>query len=88
MAALFRLGIYTPDKIVFEAEVSALCVPEDSGYLGVLAHHAPLLSTLSPGKITFKDKAGAVKVLNSPGRGVLQVVNNQVHVLLDSCDAP
>ena len=84
MPALFKLSRYTPEKTVFDAESSSLCVPEDSGYLGVLAHHAPLICTLVPGKVTFKDKLGNLNALSSTGQGVLEVANNQANVLLDS----
>jgi F-type H+-transporting ATPase subunit epsilon len=84
MPALFKLSICTPEKTVFDAESSSLCVPEDSGYLGVLAHHAPLICTLVPGKVTFKDKLGKLNTMRSTGQGLLEVLNNQVNVLLDS----
>jgi F-type H+-transporting ATPase subunit epsilon len=83
MAPLFKLSIYTPGKIVFDAQVSSLCVPEESGYLGVLARHAPLISTLKPGKITFKDEEGSWKTIPSAGKGVFEITNNRVIILLD-----
>ncbi len=84
MPPLFRLNIYTPEKTIFDAQVSSLCIPEESGYLGVLAHHAPLISTLMPGEITFKDKEGSLNTVHSLSKGVFEIANNRVIILLDS----
>jgi len=81
---LFNLSIYTPEKTIFDAQVSSVCIPEESGYMGVLAHHAPLISTLIPGKITFKEMGGNLNMVHSASRGVFEIVNNRVIILLDS----
>lgn len=83
MPPLFRLNIYTPEKTILDTQVSSLCIPEESGYLGVLAHHAPLISTLIPGKITFKDAGGSLNTISSQGKGVFEIANNRVTILLD-----
>jgi F-type H+-transporting ATPase subunit epsilon len=84
MLPLFKLNIYTPEKIVFDSEVSSLCVPEESGYMGVLAHHIPLISTLRPGTITFKDMEGNLNEIHSSGEGILEIGDNKAVLLLDS----
>jgi F-type H+-transporting ATPase subunit epsilon len=84
MPSLFGLEIYAPEKTLFNAEVSSLCLPEESGYLGVWAHHAPLISTLMPGKITYKDSQGSLNTLLSSSSGVFEIANNRVVILLDS----
>jgi len=83
MPSLFRLNIYTPEKTIFDVQVSSLCIPEESGYMGVLARHAPLISTLIPGKITFKDEEGGLNTVHSTGKGVFEIANNRVTILLD-----
>jgi F-type H+-transporting ATPase subunit epsilon len=83
MPSLFKLNIYTPEKTIFDTQASSLCLPEESGYLGVLAHHAPLISTLMPGKITFKDIEGNLNTVHSASKGVFEIVNNRVIILLD-----
>lgn len=84
MPPLFTLKIYTPEKKIFDAQASSLCIPEESGYLGVLAHHAPLISTLIAGKITFKDGEGKVTTVHSLDKGVFEIADNRVIILLDS----
>jgi len=84
MANLFQLNIRTPEAAIFDAQASSLCLPEDSGYMGVLAHHAPLISTLKPGKITFKDGEGREQTVLSTTKGIVEIADNRVVILLDS----
>jgi len=79
----FKLAILTPKKKVFSGEISSLVAPGELGYLGILANHAPLVTTLAPGKVTFRDPAGGTQVLQSTGEGLLEVHHNSVTLLLD-----
>ncbi len=84
MAALFSLNILTPSSTVFKAQVSSLVVPTPYGYLGVLAHHARLVSLVSRGPITVKDASGSAAVFHSAGGGFLDVGKNEATILLES----
>jgi len=77
------LQILTPRKRIFSGEVSSLVAPGELGYLGILAHHAPLVTTLVPGTVTFRDPAGGMQTLQSTGEGLLEVQHNQAVLLLD-----
>ncbi len=61
----------------------ALVAPAELGYLGVLANHAPLATTLTAGKITYRDSSGASKTLQAAGSGFLEVFKNQATILID-----
>jgi len=54
----FQLQIYTQQSKAFDAPVTSIVVPGESGYLGVLAHHAPLVATLGRGTLTIRQQAG------------------------------
>ena len=54
MAAQFQLSILTPEKTVFEGNVEYVEVPGTEGYLGVLAHHAPLVTGIHAGRLTVR----------------------------------
>ena len=79
----FLLRLVTPQKLLLEAEVSALQVPGSEGYLGVLAQHAPLITALQEGKLTVKDPAGRETAYHVTG-GFLEVSDNRATVLADS----
>ena len=82
MAKTFHLNILTSEKNIYAGSAASLTAPGEAGYLGVLADHAPLVTTLMPGKVSFKDEAGKQTVLESKGKGFLEVFKNEVTVLL------
>lgn len=84
METPFKVGIYTPEKTIFENEAVLLCVPGECGYFGVMAHHAPFISSLTPGTISFKDKEGKEISIHSKGRGFFEVSGNKAVLLLDA----
>jgi len=47
-----HFSLVSPEKILFEKEVSMVVVPGIDGDIGVLPQHAPLLTTLRPGIVT------------------------------------
>jgi len=79
----FQFRLVTPQKLLLEAEVQALQVPGSEGYLGVLAHHAPLITALQEGKLTVKDPSGRETAYHVTG-GFLEVSDNRATVLADS----
>ena len=83
MDKTFSLEIMTPSATVFTGEITSLVAPGAIGYLGVLANHAPLVTTLVPGKITYRDSAGHPTTLHSVGAGLLEVYKNRATVLAD-----
>ena len=60
----FQFELVSPEKLLISEEVSHVVVPGVEGEFGVLAHHAPLLSTLKPGIVTvYKTEGGAPEKL-------------------------
>jgi len=53
MADTFQLEIVTPERKVVSQEVTEVQLPGRNGYLGILAGHAPLITELSAGEITY-----------------------------------
>ncbi|MDZ4723751.1 MAG: ATP synthase F1 subunit epsilon [candidate division Zixibacteria bacterium] len=82
---MFRLSIVTPEKTFYDAEIKSLTVPGTEGYLGILSHHAPIISALKPGKIEFLDATDIAHVLAVSG-GFLEVSNNVATILADSIE--
>ncbi len=82
MPATFTLTVLTPEKSVFEGEVEYVQVPGTEGYLGVLAHHASLVTALQPGTLTVRKASGEIETLAVSG-GFFEVGHNQATVLAD-----
>jgi F-type H+-transporting ATPase subunit epsilon len=75
------LEIITPDKRVFEGEVSSAQFPGTQGSFEVLNNHAPLISTLENGRIRVTSAAGNL-YFNVNG-GVVEVLKNKIIVLAE-----
>jgi F-type H+-transporting ATPase subunit epsilon len=83
MASTFQLAILTPERAVFDGAVEYVQVPGAEGYLGVLAHHASLVTSLGAGTLTVR-KAGGDEETMSVSGGFFEVGNNKATVLADS----
>lgn len=86
MEKLLNLNIHTPYKTIFQGQVSTVVASGEIGYFGILPSHAPFISILIPGDITFKEEGGKFSKVNSKSMGFLEVLNNKVTVLLDSAE--
>jgi F-type H+-transporting ATPase subunit epsilon len=82
---MFHLSIVTPDNIIYEGEVSSIIVPGGEGYLGILSDHAPLISTIKPGKVTIKDKSQK-EVIYAVSYGFFEVSANRATLLADAVE--
>ena len=51
-----KLEIVTPEQLVFSGEVSLVTVPGTSGRFTILENHAPIISSLTKGVITYRVK--------------------------------
>ena len=55
MADTFQLEIVTPEKMVVRDVAEEMQIPGKDGYLGVLPGHAPLITELAVGEITYRN---------------------------------
>ncbi len=83
--ATFTLKIVTPNEVFFEGEATSVVAPASQGYLGILRNHAPLITTLAEGRLTYKDESGQVHAFRVEG-GFLEVLKNRVLVLTDKAE--
>jgi len=84
MGKLFKVDILTQEKTLFKGEVYSLVVPAELGYLGVMADHAPIVAKLTPGQIALKSGEEMPTLIQSTGKGLLEVEKNKAVILLDS----
>lgn len=85
MAGNFQLMIFTPEEKVFEDPVVSIVAPGEAGYLGILADHAPLVTTLKRGRLEVTDRSGQ-KSSWKIASGFLEVVNNSATILTEEIE--
>jgi F-type H+-transporting ATPase subunit epsilon len=79
-----QLEIVTPERQAWSGEVDAVFCPGIEGELGVLPHHAPLLSTLGVGELRIRK--GAVEEYFAIAGGFVQVRPDKVVVMAELAD--
>ena len=75
------LEIITPDKKLYSGEVTLVHVPGTNGQFEILNNHAPVISTLTKGKVRIKSAEGE-QTFDVNG-GVVEVLKNKVVVLAE-----
>jgi F-type H+-transporting ATPase subunit epsilon len=86
MADTFQLEVATPERLLVDEQVTEAQLPGKSGYMGILAGHAPLLSALGAGVLTYEG-GGGPHVMAISG-GFVEVIDNHVRVLADRAEFP
>ena len=65
--ANFHFDLVSPEKLLFAGEVAQVDLPGSEGDMGVLANHAPLVTTLRPGIIVVHREGGDMRVVVNGG---------------------
>jgi F-type H+-transporting ATPase subunit epsilon len=79
-----QLEIVTPERLAYSDTVDSVQLPGSEGELGVLPHHAPLVSTLGVGELRIR-KGGVEESFAIVG-GFLQVRPDRVVVMAETAD--
>ncbi len=82
MAETIQLEIVTPERLVVRETAEEIEVPGKSGYLGILPGHAPLITELAIGAISYRN-AGKVKRL-AVAWGFAEVLPTKVTILAET----
>jgi len=86
MASTFQLEIVTPSRLLVKDVAEEAQIPGLSGYLGILPGHAPLITELAVGVITYKAN-GATHTL-SVAWGFAEVLQDKVTILAETAERP
>src|SRR6185369_895678 len=86
MAETFQLEIVTPEKAVVREAATEAQIPGKQGYLGILPGHAPLITELAVGEITYRS-AGQTHRL-AVAWGFAEVLPDKVTILAETAERP
>jgi F-type H+-transporting ATPase subunit epsilon len=84
MADTFQLEIVTPDKMVVRDAAEEMQIPGKNGYLGILPGHAPLITELAVGEITYRN--GKQNHCLSVAWGFAEVLPDKVTILAETAE--
>ncbi len=75
------ITVLTPDKEVFNGQITSVKVPGVGGQFEVLNNHAPMVSALEAGEVRLI-KQGGEKFTFSIEKGFIEVLNNKIALLV------
>lgn len=78
---MLKLRIIAPDRMVFEGDVESVTLPGTVGSFTVLNRHAPIISSLENGKISYRDANGQAEVVVRSG--FAEVRNNVLSICVE-----
>ncbi len=84
MADTFQLEVVTPERLIVNTTTDEAQVPGKSGYLGILPGHAPLITELAIGEISYRQN-GVLTYL-SVAWGFAEVLPERVTILAETAE--
>lgn len=82
--ATLKLDIVTAERAIYSDDVDVVVAPGVEGQLGILPHHAPLMTILQPGELLVR-KGGEEVVMAITG-GFMEVRYDSVVILADAAE--
>jgi F-type H+-transporting ATPase subunit epsilon len=79
-----KIDIVTAERVVYSAEADAVIAPGVEGQLGILPHHAPLMTTLQAGELVVRK--GTQEDIMAISGGFLEVRPDRIIVLADQAE--
>jgi|SRR5208283_2759773 len=87
MAEVFQLEIVTPEKKVVETKAAEeIQIPGRNGYLGILPGHAPLITELAVGEVSFRENSSEQRL--AVAWGFAEVLPDKVTILAETAERP
>ena len=81
-----ELVIVTPEKQLLRVKVTEVQMPGENGYLGILPGHAPLMTELGIGELSYHDLGGKESAHIAIVRGFSEVLPDRVTVLAETAE--
>jgi F-type H+-transporting ATPase subunit epsilon len=83
MAKTFKVDIVSAEQAIFSGDAEMVIAPGESGELGILPEHVPLLTRVKPGTIRIQREGAPEEVIYVSG-GMMEVQPDRVTVLADT----
>ncbi len=76
-----QLNIYTPESVFYSGDADSVTLPGTSGSFQILNHHAPIISSLTKGTLSFSvnGEIRQIEVMD----GLVEMHNNKVTICID-----
>ena len=81
---MLTVSVISPEKVLFEGTVDRLVAPAFDGEVGILTHHAPMMTLLGKGELRLGENGSAGRF--TIAGGFLQVLNDTVRVVTERAD--
>jgi len=78
-----RLSLISPERVLFDGNVSSVVAPAFDGEIGILSRHAPLVTLLGRGVLRLEGADDGAKRFEVAG-GFLQVADDVVRVVTET----
>jgi len=79
---MLHIEIISPEKQLFAGNITIVQLPGALGSFEIMENHAPIISTLTKGKIKVKETNGTITYFEISG-GIIEASNNEVKVLVE-----
>ena len=83
MTPTYKVEVITPQGIAYTGEVVHALIPVEEGFVGVLANHAPYVTSSSGGRFEIRESDGTEKKFQV-GQGFFEVGHNKAAFLTQS----
>jgi F-type H+-transporting ATPase subunit epsilon len=84
MAERFQIEIVTPERLVVKDYAEEIQIPGKNGYLGIMAGHAPLITELAVGEITYRANGYTERL--AVAWGFAEVLPDKVTILAETAE--
>ena len=84
MAHTIQVNIVSAERAIFSGEAEMVVAPGESGELGILPQHAPLLTRIKPGTVKIKLAGNDEEEVIYVSGGILEVQPKAVTILADT----
>jgi F-type H+-transporting ATPase subunit epsilon len=86
MADALKIEIVTPERKLVSDEATEIIIPGKRGYMGILPGHAPLISELAVGEISYRKVDGSTRHL-ACAWGFVEVLPDKVTILAEIAES-